>query len=82
MVNLIIISLVISLIAFILLLIIEKTYTIGDFLMAFLFCLIPVFNVFIFGQLIVNIISENNFLINKAQKFTDTILKILNTKLK
>lgn len=75
-------SLGISLIAFILLLIIEKTYTIGEFLMAFILCLIPFFNFFIFGQLIFNIISENNFLINKAQKFTDTILKILNKKLK
>ena len=80
--NLLLISFLVSIIVFILLLIIEKTYTIKDLIIAFFLCAIPFLNAFCLLFIFFKYSQENEYLIEKRQQTANFINSILNYKLK
>ena len=80
--NLLLISFLVSIIVFILLLIIEKTYTIKDLIIAFFLCSIPFLNAFCLLFIFFKYSQENEYLIEKRQQTANFINSILNYKLK
>ena len=80
--NLLLISFLVSIIVFILLLIIEKTYTIKDLIIAFFLSAIPFFNAFCLLFIFFKYSQENEYLIEKRQQTANFINSILNYKLK
>lgn len=80
--NLLLVSFLVSIIVFILLLIIEETYTIKDLIIAFFLCAIPFLNAFCFLFIVFKYSQENKYLIEKRQQTSDFINSILNYKIK
>ena len=80
--NLLLISIFVSIFLFVLLLITEKSYTVKHLIVSFFFCLIPFFNVFCIGFFVLQYLQENKFLQDKIQEIINFINSILNYKIK